>query len=83
MPWILVGIWAIGAALFVFSVWVSGLAAIRIISARRRTRRIWHGQVTALRARPLRPVSMTLVRNAPLRRGHLGCQEQGVNGGRR
>ena len=42
---LLVGVWIIGTALFAFSVVEFALSALRMISGRRRNRRIWHGPV--------------------------------------
>ena len=53
MTWVLVAVWVLGVLLFVFSFWVLGLAAMRMISGRRRTRRIWHEQVSARGTGPL------------------------------
>ena len=43
MTCLLVGVWIIGTALFAFSVVEFALSALRMISGRRRNRRIWHG----------------------------------------
>ncbi len=50
MAWLLALVRIIGSLLFVFSVWVTAVAALRMISGRRRTRRIWHGHFAAPRA---------------------------------
>ena len=44
MTWLLVVIWALGVALFAFTVWAFTFAAMRLISGRRRTRRTWQGR---------------------------------------
>jgi len=43
--WLLVVVWVLGVALFAFSVWAFTIAAMRLISGRRRTRRIWRGRL--------------------------------------
>ena len=83
MTWLFVAIWVLGAALFVFSFWVFGLAAMRTISGRRRTRRIWHGQVSAPRTGPLRPGGFMPIAAEPSRRHrHRARREQRANGGK-
>ena len=82
MTWLLVIVWILGGGLFAFSFWIFGLAAMRMISGRRRTR-IWHGQVAAPPSGPLRPRVFTSARRGPSwRHRHRARPNQPANGGR-
>ena len=82
MTWLLVIVWILGGGLFAFSFWVLGLAAMRIISGRRRTQ-IWHGHVAVPRSSPLRPRVFTGPAVDPSRRHrHRAHPSQPANGGR-
>ena len=55
VTWLLVAISVLGAAVLMCMCVVLGVAAVRVVSGRRRTCRIWHGRVTAPRPGLLRP----------------------------
>jgi len=81
MTWLLVIVWILGGGLFAFTFWVFGLAAMRIISGRQRTR-IWHGQAAAPRSGPLRPRVFTSSAVPSRRHRHRAHPSQTANGGR-
>ena len=83
MTWLLVAVWILGGGLFAFSFLIFGLAAMRMMSGRRRTQ-IWHGQAAApTPSGPLRPRVFTSAAVVPSwRRRHRARPNQPVNGGR-
>lgn len=55
MTSLLVALWVLGTALFAVSFWLFGLGTMRMISGRRRARRIWHGHVIVPGTGAVRP----------------------------
>lgn len=82
MTWLLVIVWILGGGVFAFSFWIFGLAAMRMISGRRR-RQTRHGQVAGPPSGPLRPRVFTGAAVVPsLRHRHRARPNQPANGGR-